>query len=88
MTPRGMREQAINHTRRKLPPSTLSHQSPLREDLGALVLAVGTARPALAPLARTHGRAGSGEVKKKRTNDQERVKKTSRASGLFKGAKG
>ena len=44
---------------------------------------------ALAPLAPTHGRAESGEVKKKkRSNDQEQVKKTARASGLFKGDEG
>jgi hypothetical protein len=55
---------------------------------GTLALAVGAASPALAP---THGRAESGEVKKKkkkRANDQEQVNKTARASGLFKGAEG
>jgi hypothetical protein len=54
---------------------------------GTLALAVGAASPALAP---THGRAESGEVKKKkkRANDQEQVNKTARASRLFKGAEG
>jgi hypothetical protein len=56
------------------------------------VLAVGMAGPALAPPTPTHGRAKSGEVKKKKkkqkANDQEQVKKTARASRLFKGGKG
>jgi hypothetical protein len=80
----------MDHTWRKLPPSTPDHQNLLREDLGTLALAVGTTRPALAPLAPTHGRAESGEVKKKkkRANDQERVKKTATRRGLFKGVKG
>jgi hypothetical protein len=71
MMPQGMQERAIDHTRRKLPPSTLSCQNPLKEDLGALALAVGTVRPAFAPLASTHGRVESeGAKKKKRESDQ------------------
>jgi hypothetical protein len=51
------------------------------------VLSFDTARPALAPLAPTHGHAESGEVKKKkRASDQGRVKRTTRSGGLFKGA--
>jgi hypothetical protein len=67
----------IDHTRRRLPPSNLSRQSPPKEDWGTLALAIGTARQAPAPLTPTHGRAESGAVKKKRkkkANDQEQVK--------------
>jgi hypothetical protein len=70
MTPRGRRERVIDRTRRKLPPSTTSHQNPLRDDLGALALAIGAARPAFAPLAPTLGRVETEEVKKKRASDQ------------------
>jgi hypothetical protein len=56
-------------------------------DLEALALAISTARPSLSPLASAQGRAKSGEVtKKKRVSDQGQVKKTARASGLFKEA--
>jgi hypothetical protein len=52
------------------------------------VLPISTARPSLASLASAHGRAGGGEVrKKKRASDQGRVKKAAKASGLFKEAK-
>jgi hypothetical protein len=60
MTPWGMQERAIAHTQRTLPMSTPSHQNHSREDLGALALAIGAARPALAPPAPTHGYAESG----------------------------
>jgi hypothetical protein len=54
-----------------------------------LSLVVNMTRPTLAPLASAHGRAKSGEVtKNKKASDQGRVKKTARASGLFKEAEG
>jgi hypothetical protein len=54
-----------------------------------LALSISAARPSLAHLAPAHGRARSGEVaKKKRANDQGRVKETVRASGLFKEVEG
>jgi hypothetical protein len=56
--PRGMPEQANDHTRRRLPPSTSSPQSPLREDSGALALPVSRAAPFLALLPSGHGPLG------------------------------
>jgi hypothetical protein len=84
-----MRERATDHTRRKLPPSTLSHQNPPRADLedACAYRRHGEANPC--PSAPAHGCAESGEAKKKKkASDQGRVKKIARASELFEGAEG
>jgi hypothetical protein len=50
-----------------------------------LALPVSTAGPSLASFASTHGCVEGGEVKrKKKADDQERVKKAAEAGGLFK----
>jgi hypothetical protein len=87
-TPRGTPERASDHTRRRLPLSTLSPQIPPREDSGGrLRFPSAGQRPFLPffPLAMAHSeREEAG--KKKKANEREQVGRAARTSGLFKEA--
>jgi hypothetical protein len=83
----GTLERRKDHTRRRLPPSTLSPQSPPREDLGgaSATQQLGGALSCLFfPPAMAHSEGE--EARKKKANEREQVGRAAKASGLFKGA--